>query len=151
MFTEDELLDMAIEICDEYGMPRPSEVRYNSRTSKTFGICWPHGGVIELSYKFCIMNRNEVVIALLKHECAHMRYGGHGDDFAALCHEMGITVHVQDMFDDVNVPAKYISQCPICKSKFHQFKGPYKPGSCSYCDPDGYNEEFDLILIKGDE
>lgn len=154
MLSIERIQKIALQLCAEYDIPAPGIIRYNGRLSATLGRCLitdsddNHQSIIELNTKFCQINRNEIVIGVLKHELAHLVYFNHGPEFSALCNKMGIQTHTDESFDDVKYPrAKYTYQCPICKTKFHRTQRFKKSVACGECGQKKYIEKNKLVLI----
>ena len=154
MFTIEELMEITREICEEYNIPLPGIIRYNARLSATLGRCLiPRDGInppiIELNKGFCEINRDEIIIGVLKHELAHLVHFNHGPEFAGLCKKMGIKVHTDESFSDIKYQRpNYTYQCPMCKIIFHRTQKFKSTVSCAECnEKKKYNKKYELVLI----
>jgi len=141
---------MAFDIANTYNYPCPKKLILSSKLKSTVGRCIKDAGIIELNEWFVLNNRKEIVEALLKHEICHLRHCNHSKGFMQAVKIMGSAMYIEDLFDDIVYPAKYVYKCMGCNGiRFLNQK--YKhPRSCTACGGKKFNKDFELVLVQGD-
>ncbi len=142
------LREMARDICNTYNYPCPKKIILSSKLKSTVGRCFKDEGIIELNEWFVRNNRKEIVESILKHEICHLRHCNHSKGFMQAVKIMGSAMYIEDLFDDIVYPAKYVYKCPGCNSvrwTNRKYKG---ERSCAECGGRDYNPVFKLILVQ---
>ena len=73
----------ARRLADEYGLPRPTSIRWVGNQQKRWGSCTPSTGEIRISSRL-LRVPTYVLHYVIVHELAHLVEGGHGPRFKAL-------------------------------------------------------------------
>ncbi len=145
-----KLRAMARKICETYNYPCPKHLTLSTKLKSTVGRCFKDALSIELNDWFVRNNREEIVEAILKHEICHLRHCNHSKEFDQAVRIMGSAMYIEDLFDDIVYPTKYVYKCPGCHGiRFLTRK--YKvPRSCTACGGKSFNKNFELILVQGE-
>ncbi len=122
-------------IANQWGYSAPNII-FNNRISKTLAFYNTRTNTIEFNTRFVQRNKKEVIIALIKHEIAHIKHWGHNTNFTKACCEMGIkTTHIYDSYNLISV-GTYYYQCPKCKLKESFIRQPIYKQYCISCSSD---------------
>jgi hypothetical protein len=140
----------ASALATQYGYPIPTCIKTDSLDS--FALCNAREKKIWFKTRFLTSNKEEVVIALIKHEIAHLLHPGHGPEFEAACKVMGIKKHVWMQFPVRVKDHPY--ECPVCYKTYWMKEKLTKVRNCMSCKMKSLNryENEDCYLVyKGDE
>jgi predicted SprT family Zn-dependent metalloprotease len=139
--------EMTELICNHYGYRVPIVI-LNGRLSNVWGRCFRNENKIELSTGFCLANSDDIVFGLIKHEVAHFKFLGHGQDFTDECARMGISQHTRFDYPEAKETGKYTYMCTNCGKFFGFGCRPKNDYSCSDCSPNGrYCESCKLVDV----
>ena len=75
-----DLPSRARALARRHDLPRPTAIRWADNMTSRWGSCSPHSGEIRLSTRLAPFP-DWVVDYVIVHELAHLRIGGHGDEF----------------------------------------------------------------------
>ena len=143
-----EVLQQVPVLCEQYDYDEP-QVIISSTMTNVIGRCFINKKLIKLNERFVDNNTIEVVVSLLKHEIAHLKFRGHGNDFIEECHRMGIKHYTYLEHPDANlITGMYIYECPCCKRTSDTNKLYKYDKSCGACSLGKYNEDYKLVRIQ---
>ena len=136
---------MAREICNTFNYPMPPSITLNSKMKSCLGRCNCQTKEIELNEYVVLNNPPEIIRALLAHEICHTRHCNHSKSFKIAVKIMGSSMHVTDLYPNINLPYRYTYECPTCHGKFyHDKRADLSCGQCSSV----YKRKFKLKLIR---
>lgn len=147
-FTLEWLQSKTEEIAYKYNYPVPI-VKLNPKLSICLGRCIPEESVIEYNTRFISRNREEVIIALIKHEVCHLRNHGHGEKFQRAAKDMGIKAHVWMQFSDIVEVGDFYYKCPVCDA-IHT-SGKKQDYCCGVCTNMRYDIKTKLEFLGTDK
>ncbi len=144
----DELFELAIDIACQYDYPIPTKVLLEPRYKYCLAKTQCEKRIIKVNKFVAEHNPIEVIEAILKHEIVHFIYCDHDKEFVKAVRAMGSHEKIESLFPLINLPFKYIYQCPKC----HQngYGNTQRETSCGYCSKT-YDEQFKLKLVKVNE
>lgn len=145
MISLERCQEIATELSAQYNLPGVL-VTFNKHMSTTWGKCYWLEQRIDLNYKFCQLNSEDVVRDLIKHELAHLKVPNHGEEFVGVCKEMGIPKHTYEAHPEAIQVAKYEYCCEVCgKRVYSNIK---TIASCKSCSDGLFNPKYVLSVRK---
>lgn len=101
---------------------------------------------ILLSKKFILLNKQEDIVDIIKHECAHALLPpseGHGPKWKAMCVKLGCKPE-RLVSDIVSAPTRYTASCPTCDKRFYRHRRTRTMDNtyCSVCRPMNINTKL---------
>ncbi len=136
---------MVFDICNLYNYPPPPKVTLNKKLKSCLGRCKCDTKEIELNEYVVLNNPKKIIEALLKHEICHTRHCNHSKSFKTAVELMGSSMHINELYPDINLPYKYIYECPVCHSKFYHDKR--VDLACGVCTKE-YSRKYKLKLVR---